>query len=121
MKAQALVRTGSVITWIIAFSVLFLVSTQANAHRLSGPYAPVAMCTTAIPNVNMPIQPYVCCQLLDKNGHHVWRDTWVFGSCKNADPYATRDMGCKTDSSVYGTNMPILGSCQFSDSTGKYL
>lgn len=123
MKAQVLVRTRSMITWIIGFSALLLISAQAHAHmyRESGPYVPVAVCTTAIPNVNMPIQPFVCCQLLNKKGHHIWRDTWVFGSCKNAHPGAIVDMGCKTYSPVYGTGAPIAASCQFSHSTGRYL
>lgn len=119
MKAKIIAKTGSLFTWIIAVSVLALGSIDANAHTHA--YVPEALCTTAIPNVNMPVQPFVCCQLLNREGHHIWRDTWVFGSCKNANPGAIYDMGCKTYSPVYRTGMPIQASCQFSHSTGRYL
>jgi len=101
----------------LMFCSLFFISTQAKAHGCHKAYVPVAMCTTSGTNIALP--QYVCCQLLHK-GRHVWRDTWVAGSCQNANPHAIYDMGCKVHSPVYGTGKPILGDCQFSWSTGKY-
>lgn len=121
MKARAIVKNSSVITvWILMLFLTLFVSTQANAHwrYWHHAYVPVAICNTS--GTYIPLPYYVCCQKLH-NGHHVWRDTWVATSCKNADVGAIYDMGCKTYSPVYGTGAPIIGDCQFSFSTGKYL
>lgn len=81
----------------------------------------VAACTTS--QTIQPLPTYVCCELESKGGHHIWRDTWVSGSCKAANMRAYHDEGCTMNSPVYGTGAPILqrGQCQFSNTTGKYL
>lgn len=118
MKAKVLKKKKSVI-WILMFLLSFFVVTEAKAHwcHRNVP-VPVAFCKTA--GTNIPLPNFVCCQKL-QNGHHVWRDTWVATSCKNADPKAIYDMGCKIGSPVYETGMPLTGDCQFSFSTGKYI
>jgi hypothetical protein len=100
---------------------MLLATSDAKAHHVL--FVPEAVCSTIV--TNMPLPTYVCCELYDTKHHrHIFRDQWVAGSCKNANPYATFDMGCRTDSLVYGTNEPIppiAGFCQFSHSTGRYL
>lgn len=88
-----------------------------HKHRLYWDVVPVAICSTA--TTHSPLPNYVCCEL-ENHEKHVWRDTWVSGSCKNADPRAYSDMGCNIDSPVYTTGKPIVGNCQFSSSTGIY-
>lgn len=87
--------------------------TCRNVYR-SAPV--VAACTTSVSN--KPLPTYVCCSLLSRKGHYVWRNTWVSGSCAVANPYARQDSGCRMNSPVYDTGLPIpqQGSCQF---TGK--
>ena len=124
MKALMTSTSKKALTLVIMFFAPFLLTTQANAHyaRLaSWSDVPTAICNTA--STNEPVPPYVCCQLLIKRHHvwhHVWKNEWVSGSCKNADLRATRSMGCKFNSYVYGTNEPIVQNCQYSYSTGRY-
>lgn len=108
--------------FVVAFA-LVLSSTQASAHWWrhhvhEWAYFPIALCQAGGTNVTLP--PYVCCEKHARDGHHVWRDTWVAGKCTNADPRAVGDMGCTDKSPVYGTNGPIVAQCYFSHSTGKY-
>lgn len=103
------------------FVATLLATTQVLAyHGTCRAKSPVAVCEASV-NSNIQIPRYVCCELYTKKGHHIWRNTWVSGSCSNANPYAQRDVGCDIDSPVYGTGMPIQATCQFSASTGKYL
>lgn len=108
---------------ILLISVLFTLQASAHCHKkyvfVEKRYVPTATCN-ANSSLNQYPQ-YVCCELLSRHGHHIWRDTWVAGSCKNADPRAHYDMGCDITSPVYTTGAPILGACQFSYSTGRYL
>jgi hypothetical protein len=104
---------------VIAAPLFFAM--QANAchlHHSGWAHYPIAICATHATNAPLPV--YVCCELEQKNGHHIWANTWVSGSCQNADPRAHNDMGCTSMSPVYGTNGPILAACQFSYSTGRY-
>lgn len=121
MKASVISKSKSALGIGMCLGLSMLLATSdANAHRVL--FVPEAVCSTIV--TNMPLPTYVCCELLDEDGHHVFRDKWVSGSCKNASPYAHYDMGCKPDSLVYGTNEPIppiAGFCQFSYSTGKYI
>lgn len=110
----------------LVFLATAFVTLKASAHYGRGmcnhPLTPTATCYAA-PNLSQ-LPQYTCCELLyKKHGvwHHAWRDTWVSGSCSNANPYARHDMGCDVNSPVYTTGRPIEGRCQFSDSTGKYL
>ena len=119
---------------LAVFLAPLLVSLQANAHyhhkhwrylhemySQEWAYYPAALCSAYATGAVIPA--YSCCELLKrtKHGvHHVWRDTWVSGSCKNANTYARGDMGCTIESPVYGTNSPITASCQYSYSTGRF-
>jgi hypothetical protein len=123
MKAITVSKSKSSVLGIgicLGLSML-LTTSDANAHRHL--FVPEAVCSTIV--TNMPLPTYVCCELYDtKHQRHIFRDQWVSGSCKNANMNATFDMGCTTESLVYGTNStipPIAGFCQFSYSTGKYL
>jgi hypothetical protein len=137
MNAKIAARSKRIITLCIMFLSLLFVTIDANAHyrywgfHHDGFYAygrhwdfvPRAMCVT--PTIHAPMANYVCCELVKKSPrthhwYHVWHDTWVAGTCKNADPYARGDMGCSVHSPVYTTGQPIIGDCQFSASTGKY-
>jgi hypothetical protein len=125
MKVLVISKSKSTMTTMIIGICLglsmLLTTSNANASRVL--FVPEAVCSTIV--TNMPLPTYVCCELYDyKHQHHIFRDQWVSGSCKNANINAEFDMGCKPDSLVYGTNHPIppiATFCQFSYSTGKYL
>lgn len=76
----------------------------------------VAACTTS--QTLQPLPTYVCCKLSGKHGV-AWRNNWVSGSCRAANPYAVQSSGCGFNSPVYGTGAPILqrGQCQFTSRT----
>lgn len=107
---------------LLALSALLFVpflaiqATNASAHFVA--YYPTATCHTSA--INAPLPNYTCCELLNKKGHHIWRNTWVPYSCANASPYARGDMGCDVNSPEFGTGSPIMGNCTFSYSTGRY-
>ncbi len=121
MKTQAIAKKSNMMIWVLMLILTLFVSTEAKAfwwhHHRYAP-VPVAICTTSGTDIALPY--FVCCQKLH-HGHHVWRDTWVANSCKNADPRAIHDMGCRMHSPVFGTGAPIAGDCQFSFSTGKFI
>lgn len=120
MKAQVRKKTKSIISLLLMMFLSVFVLKDAHACRTCiKAYVPVAICSTGGTNIALP--NFVCCQLLDKRGHHIWRDTWVPTCCGNADVRAIYDMGCKRTSPVYGTGSQIIGNCQFSHSTGRYL
>lgn len=81
--------------------------------------AVVAACTTSV--TIQPLPTYVCCKKVNRHGYG-WRNTWVSGACRAADPYARYDRGCTINSPVYGTGAPIAqrGQCQFSNTMLKY-
>lgn len=109
-------------------TALFLINSAALAchsyyhhHCCKQIYYPKAYCTTVA--TNQPMIPYVCCQLTVKGRHGwhtAWHNTWVAGSCKNADYRARGDMGCAMNSPVYTTHAPIVGNCTFNSSTRDY-
>jgi len=121
MKALVIAKSKSVLAIGACLGLsMLLTTTDANARHVL--FVPEAVCSTIV--TNMPLPTYVCCEQLDRNGHHIFRDQWVSGSCKNANVNAHFDMGCKPDSLAYGTNQPIppiATFCQFSYSTGKYI
>lgn len=120
MKAQVRKKTKSIISLFLMMFLSIVVLKDAHACRACiKAYVPVAICSTGGTNIALPY--FVCCQLLDNHRRHVWRDTWVPTTCKNADVSAIYDMGCKTTSPVYGMGSAIIGNCQFSYSTGRYL
>jgi len=80
-------------------------------------YTPVAVCETS---THISMTPYVCCKLKNKDGSYAWKNNWVSGSCMSANSYARGSRGCTEASFVYGSSAPIVGSCQYSFSTGKY-
>lgn len=122
---------------IIAFATTFVASLLAvstvsagtchhkHCHWLlvRGPISvPTATCNMGA-NSQLQIPQYVCCKLVYKKHHkwHVaWRNKWVPESCSNANVWATKSLGCTTQSNVYGTGAPINASCQFSASTNYY-
>ncbi len=116
MKDLAL-KWKKVFALIFVGCVSFLLAMQANAYP-RGPYVPVALCKPHA--TNQPLEPFVCCEQLDRKGRHIFSNSWVLGDCSNVSPSARGDMGCNRLSPVYGTDHPILASCQFSASTGKY-
>ena len=119
MKTVTLLKFRGILL-ALAFFAPLLVTMQANADARNIAYFPVAVCETAVNHT--PLPAYICCEQLryTRHGvHHVWRDTWVSGSCSNAD--ARGDMGCNANSPVFGSGIPISASfCQFSYSTGKF-
>lgn len=121
MKAQTIRKTTGIMSLFLMMFLTVVISKDANAAccHTAHAYVPVAICSTG--GTNIPLPYFVCCQLLDHKGHHIWRDTWVPTTCQNADARAIYDMGCKTTSPVYGMGSSIIGNCQFSHSTGKYL
>src|SRR5580698_1166016 len=101
MKAQIIRKTISIIPLFLMMFLTIVIAKDANASccHARKVYVPVAICSTG--GTNIPLPYFVCCQLLDHHGHHIWRDTWVPTSCQNADARAIYDLGCKTSSPVY--------------------
>ncbi len=131
----------SKVTLVATVCALSLLTMQANASGRSFDYESdgndlytrgvlrqaTAACTTL--TTNKPLPTYVCCKLVKRvvtrNGHYrwhtIWRNTWVEGTCANANPYAIHDSVCGINSPVYSTGEPILGNCQFSTIKNKHL
>lgn len=105
--------------WVALFLMMFLSIMVAQNSYATCPHVPVAICSTG--GTTIPLPNYVCCQLRDNKGLPIWQNTWVPTCCKNANPRAVYDMGCRTNSPVYGMGSSILGNCQFSYSTCRYL
>lgn len=120
MKANVMKKQKSIASlFLMMFATVVMVNdVKADWIDVKG-YVPVAICSTG--GTHIPLPYFVCCELLDYKGNHVWRDTWVSTSCKNADSRATYDMGCHRASPVYGMGSSVMGNCQFSYSTGRYI
>lgn len=104
--------------------LVFATQVSAHCHRhyyrhyfhFYKTHVPHAVCGAYA--TNAPLPPYVCCQLRDREGRPIWRDTWVpGGSCRAAHPGARYDFGCSPNSPVLDTGAPIYGNCVFSPST----
>lgn len=119
MKAQIIRKTTGIMSLFLMMFIAITISKNANAACCHAPRVsvPVAICSTG--GTNIPLPYFVCCQLLDKKGRHIWRNMWVPSCCQNADPRASYALGCKRTSPVYGMGSPIIGNCQYSHSTGK--
>lgn len=134
MKELILSKRNKLIALAMVFIAALLATSAVSAHScrykhckslllVRGPISvPTATCNVGN-NTQLQIPQYVCCKkvVYSKNHRHwhvAWKNKWVSGDCSNV--WATKSLGCTTQSNVYGTGAPIMASCQFSASTNRY-
>src|SRR5688572_12787328 len=125
-------KTFMTMLFVLFATFLFVTQASAGCHykhkhhkhhyckTMCRPVVPAPSAVCHVEATNQILPTYTCCKLAVYSHctkKYLWRNTWVSGGCANADPRAKGDYGCSTTSPVFGTNGPIMATCQFSANT----